>query len=148
MLLKLIRMDQKPGVVEGLVQFVKFGLIGVSNTVFSYLINIAFLWLLAPYHIPWDYVLGNLVAFVLSVVWSFYWNSRFVFQLRDNRLRTVVKRLLKTYISYSLTGIVLNNLLSWVWIDHFGISKYIAPMINLIVSVPLNFFINKFWAFR
>ena len=147
-LLKLVRMDQKPGAAEGLVQFIKFGLIGVSNTLLSYVINIAALWLLAPYHISWDYVLGNLIAFVLSVAWSFYWNSRYVFRLRDRCLGTIVKALLKTYASYSATGIVLNNLLSWLWIEQLNISKYVAPIINLVVSVPLNFIINKFWAFR
>ena len=147
-LLKLVRMDQKPGAAEGLAQFVKFGLIGVSNTLLSYVINIAALWLLAPYHISWDYVLGNLIAFVLSVAWSFYWNSRYVFRLRDRCLGTIVKALLKTYASYSATGIVLNNLLSWLWIEQLNISKYVAPIINLVVSVPLNFIINKFWAFR
>jgi putative flippase GtrA len=37
---------------------------------------------------------------------------------------------------------------SWVWINVFGISKYVAPLINLVISIPLNFIINKFWAFR
>lgn len=30
----------------------------------------------------------------------------------------------------------------------FGISKFIAPLINLIISVPVNFIMNKMWAFK
>lgn len=146
-MLKNMRIDQRPDVIDGVVQFIKFGLIGVSNTVLAYVINIVILWLISPYQIVWDYILGNLIAFVLSVAWSFYWNSRFVFQLQDKQLSTILQALLRTYVSYSLTGIILNNLLSWVWIEHLNISKYIAPLINLSVSVPLNFIINKFWAF-
>ena len=58
------------------------------------------------------------------------------------------KALLKTYVAYGLTGIVLANVLSYVWINVFGVSKYVAPLINLVISIPLNFIINKFWAFR
>ena len=38
--------------------------------------------------------------------------------------------------------------LSVLWVQVFHISEFIAPIINLLVSVPLNFIINKFWAFR
>lgn len=58
------------------------------------------------------------------------------------------KVLLKTYASYSVTGIVINNILSWLWIDILGESKLIAPIINPLISVPLNFIFNKFWAFK
>ena len=59
-----------------------------------------------------------------------------------------VVTLLKTYLAYGFTGIVLNNTLSWIWIEQFGVSKFIAPLINLIVSIPVNFYINKFWTFK
>ncbi len=135
-------------VAEHLLQFIKFGLIGVSNTIVSYLLNVAVLVILAPMHVSWDFVAGNVVAFVLSVLWSFYWNSRFVFVLRDGKSRSVWKTLLRTYIAYGFTGIVLNNVLSLIWIRVFGISKYVAPVPNLIISVPINFLMNKLWAFQ
>ena len=134
--------------MQSLVQFVKFGLVGVTNTAVSYVINILVLKLLQPYHLPWDYVAGNVVAFVLSVLWSFYWNNKYVFRKGEGQTRNLGKALLKTYVAYGLTGIVLANVLSWVWINVFGISKYVAPLINLVISIPLNFIVNKFWAFR
>ena len=134
--------------MQSLVQFVKFGLVGVTNTAVSYVINILVLKLLQPYHLSWDYVAGNVVAFVLSVLWSFYWNNKYVFRKGEGQKRNLGKALLKTYVAYGLTGIVLANVLSWVWINVFGISKYVAPLINLVISIPLNFIINKFWAFR
>ena len=132
---------------EALFQFAKFGLVGITNTLLSYVLNIAVLYLLEPFALSWDYVAGNIVAFILSVLWSFYWNRRFVFQQAKGRLSAELVMLLKTYAAYALTGILLNNLLSWLWIERFGISKYIAPLINLVISVPLNFVINKFWTF-
>ena len=133
---------------EGIMQFVKFGIIGLSNTVISYILNVAVLLILSPFSVSWDFFAGNIVGFVLSVLWSFYWNNRLVFTVQEGQQRSVWKALLKTYLAYGFTGIVLNNILSWLWITKLGISKFIAPVINLIVSVPLNFIINKLWAFR
>ena len=56
--------------------------------------------------------------------------------------------LLKTYISYAFTGILLTNILSYIWIEMMKMSKYIAPLLNLIVSVPINYILNKNWAFQ
>ena len=129
-------------------QFIKFGIVGVSNTVISYLLNVLVLYALASFNLSWDWLAGNIVAFALSVLWSFYWNNKYVFTLEEGKERSIGKALLKTYISYGFTGIVLTNILSYVWINCFGISKYIAPLINLVVSVPFNFIINKLWAFK
>lgn len=129
-------------------QFVKFGIVGASNTIISYVLNVIVLVLLQPLGVSWDFIAGNVVAFVLSVLWSFYWNNKFVFTMQEGEKRSVWKALLKTYIAYGFTGIIVNNILSWLWINVLGISKYIAPLINLIISVPVNFVINKLWAFR
>lgn len=58
------------------------------------------------------------------------------------------RALFKAYISYAFAGIFLNSVLSFLWVEYLGISKIVSPIINLLVSVPLNFVLNKFWAFR
>lgn len=134
--------------MNSLVQFIKFGIVGVSNTLVSYVINILVLFAMKPMNVSWDYFAGNIVAFILSVLWSFYWNNKYVFTLEEGQSRSIGKALLKTYITYGFTGIILNNILSWIWVSVLGVSKFIAPIINLLVSVPINFFMNKLWAFK
>lgn len=134
--------------VDSFIQFVKFGIVGASNTIISYVIIISTLYLLKRFTIRWDYVVSNFLAFVVSVLWSFYWNNKYVFAVKDGEKRDFKRALLKAYASYAFSGIVVTNILSWIWIDILGISKLIAPLINLIVSVPLNFIINKLWTFR
>ena len=134
---------------KNLFQFIKFGIVGVSNTLVSYLLNLLCLFVLDKYDVAFDYVIANTAAFVLSVLWSFYWNERFVFtekqeDYRSNRL----VRLLKMYLSYGFTGIILNNVLSFLWISVFGISKVIAPLINSAIGVPINYVLNKKWTFE
>lgn len=146
--LVILHIDISDEKIAGLIQFFKFGVVGISNTIISYVLNVLVLFVMIPFEFSWDFIVGNIVAFVLSVLWSFYWNNRFVFSLRDGEQRKLGKALLKTYISYGFTGIMLSNFLSWIWISIFDISKYVAPLINLVISVPLNFVINKFWAFK
>ena len=124
-------------------QFLGFCIVGVSNTIVAYLINITALKLLQQYQLSWDYVIANLISFFLSVLWSFYWNSRFVFTLKGNRFLA----LLKTYISYAFSGIFITNIFSYLLIEILDFSKYLAPLVILIISVPMNYILNKYWAF-
>ena len=135
---------------EALMQFVKFGIIGISNTVVSWGIYMVSLLMLKRAEIfpAVDYLIAQAIGFLLSVLWSFYWNNRFVFTLEKGVKRSFWKALLKTYISYSFSGLFLNSILLWIWIQIFGLSEYLAPILNLLISVPLNFIINKFWAFK
>ena len=133
--------------VEWLSQFVKFGLIGVTNTLLGYFIYLLVIWLLKPYNFAFDYILGSVLGFIISVLWSFYWNNKLVFT-EDKANRNILKSLMKTYLSYASTGLVLSNILLYVFVDLIGISKTIAPFINLLITVPLNFILNKYWAFR
>jgi len=133
---------------DNIVQFIRFGIVGISNTVVNYLVNVIVLLSVSKLHLEWDYILANIVAFFLSVLWSFYWNYRFVFKSTEKREQSISVMLLKTYLSYGLTGIILNNILSWIWISCLGISKYIAPIINVLINVPINFILNKKWAFK
>ena len=133
-----------------IMQFIKFGIVGVSNTAISYVIYVVGLVLLQEIHFlpEYDYLIAQIAAFVISVLWSVYWNSKMVFTLEEGKERSVWKALIKTFIAYSFTGLFLNSILLFLWVRVFSISEFIAPLINLVVSVPLNFIINKFWAFR
>lgn len=147
-ILKFFHINLSQEKVDALTQFIKFGIVGVSNTVLSYLINVGVLFILKPYEVKWDIYAGNIISFVLSVLWSFFWNNKFVFTKKEGEQRSIVKSLLKTYVSYGFTGFVLANILSFLWVNMLGISKLIAPLLNLVISVPVNFILNKLWAFK
>ena len=149
-LCKLLRLKINKTQWELLMQFVKFGIVGLSNTVISYVIYVVTLILFQKNNLiqSVDYLAAQVISFVLIVLWSFYWNNKFVFEKADNEERNIVHALIKTYISYAFTGLFLNSIFSLLWVEVLGIPKIIAPIINLLVSVPLNFIMNKFWAFR
>ncbi len=122
-------------------QFFKFGLVGVSNTAVSMGVYYLFLWIN-----PDLYMVGSILGTILSILNAFIWNDLFVFTGNPKDIKSVLKRLVKTYISYGGTSI-LSNVLLWVEVSLLSLSKVYAPIINLIITIPLNYLINKFWTF-
>ena len=123
------------------IQFVKFGIVGLSNTLISYVVY------LAGVRLGMHYLLASVLGFVISVLNSFYWNNKYVFQ-KGSEERNLFLTLIKTFLAYASTGLILANILLYIWVDVLGISEYLGPIINLVITVPLNFVINKLWAFR
>ena len=122
-------------------QFVKFGLVGVSNTLVAWACYYLFLWIDEDL-----YMVGSIVGTVVSIANAFFWNDRFVFKGGKNDWKSKLKRLGKTYVSYGGTSL-LSTFLLWLEVQ-LGVSKAVAPIVNLIITIPLNFIINKLWTFR
>lgn len=159
--------QQKSGRLAALWQFIKFGLVGAFNTVLNYLIYNFFYYVFdSGVHI------ANTAGFVITVFTAYLLQSRFVFRQDENAEKRVWwKVLIKTYISYSFTGLFLTELLLLLWINVIDLGQYLggvcewlagfgmnfepqdlaaslAPLLNMAVTIPLNFVINKFWAYR
>ena len=54
--------------------------------------------------------------------------------------------LVKTYISYGFS-FILSTLLLYLQVNILGISQAVAPIINIMITTPINFLMNKFWTF-
>jgi putative flippase GtrA len=125
-----------------LIQFFKFGIVGFFNTVISYIIYSVLI------YIGLHYLIASIIAFIISVLNSFFWNNKYVFKKNDDQKRNVFHSLIKTYISYAFTGLILQNLFLFIFIGILHTSKYLAPLFGLVITIPLNFILNKLWAFK
>ena len=147
-----------------LAQFVRFGLVGASSTVIQYgtemlcyyvlLKNVEFPFLTA--------LLGRLgvtasgeqirvvvstgIAFVCSVTNSYYWNNRFVFGTGKKTVRQHVGTFFRSVSVYAVTGLIIAPGLKLV-LGNAGWPFWLASLSTLVVTIPLNFLLNKFWAF-
>ena len=79
-------------------QFVKFGIVGVSNTAISLIVYYIIYWIN-----PEWYMIGNIAGWVISVSNAFFWNNRYVFKSQSEGMRQLLKRIGKTYLSYGAT---------------------------------------------
>lgn len=127
---------------EKLCQFIKFGIVGLSNTLISYMIYA----ILVSCHV--HYLAASVAGFIVSVINAYYWNNKYVFQADSGEKRKWWNVFLKTFTSYAGTGLILNNILLIVWVDVLGWPDMLGPIINLLITIPLNFILNKYWAFK
>ena len=124
-------------------QFVKFSLVGASNT----LISLGFYYLFL-YAFGWHYQLANAVSFFLSIINAYFWNSRFVFRTAESL--TCKQHLLtfgKSLVSYGGT-FALNVALLSLLVEVLHSSEGMAPVWALCITYPVNYLLHKYWAFR
>ena len=133
--------DKKDKNDEIILQFIRFGLVGVSNTLVAWICYYFFLWLNDDF-----YMVGGIVGAIVSIANAFFWNDKFVFKSDNNEWQSKLKRLGKTYVSYGATSL-LGLILLWAEVRFLGISKAVAPPVNLLITIPLNFLMNKYWTF-
>lgn len=129
-------------------QFIRFCIVGISNTLLGYIIYIISMVVLSSFHYRFDYLVSNIISFIISVFWSFYFNQKFVFQLKTNRLFDTFLSLLRCYSSYTISCVLLYNIVAFLLVEICVFNKYIVPIICLTIAIPLNFILNKYWTFK
>jgi putative flippase GtrA len=119
-------------------KFIKFGIVGLSNTAIALIVYYLLISLGAHYQ------LANVIAFIVSSLNGFLLNRSWVFNAND---KSPFKQIIKYYIVYC-SSLLISMALSWLWVEVFHFSKYISPLINLCVTIPYNYFFNNSWAFK
>jgi len=120
-------------------QMARFGVVGVLNNV----ISLAVYYLVIHFRPDW-YLFGNALGFFVSTLNAYLCNSRFVFRDRGGRSG---KQLLKTYGAYTLS-LGVSTLLLYLLVDILHVSSKLAPLCALMVTVPMNYLMNRFWVYR
>lgn len=129
-------------------QFVKFGIVGVSNTAIGWGVYYLLV-LLFDLRYGVGLQIANFVSFLVSVAWAYLWNYVWVFKKEAGAQSDRAKKTapFKFYSAYLFSYIVSALLLS-LWVDVLHLDRLIAPVLNLFVTVPLNFLLSKLWIFR
>ncbi len=131
----------KKTLIEYIKQFISFGLIGGLNTFLS----LGIYWLVI--YLGGHYLVGSVLGFVITVAISYVLNNLFTFK-GDAKPEWSLRTLIKVYASYALTGLILHNILLLLWVEALGINENLAPILNLFFTIPLNFILNKLWAYK
>lgn len=120
-------------------QFIKFLLVGLSNTVIVLVVYYFIIFVFGSN----QYLIGQTVGYFVGILNSFFWNSRYVFHNQ-----TQVKKIafIKMFFCYGITYIIQIGLL-FLLVDIWHLSKVISPVISILVTTPINFLLNKLFAF-
>ena len=152
--------------MKGIAQFLKYCIVGASNVIVNQVIYAVIVFF------GGNYLFASLMGFIISVLNAYYWSNRYVFKEdTDAEKRIWWKVLLKTYVAYAW-GFLVNAVLLIVWIDIVEISRFLYPLesyfmeigwerldatllgellasvLNIVVTIPMNFVLNKYWAYK
>lgn len=120
-----------------IIQVIKFGITGACSTV----ISLAFYYLFLSLSI--DKYIANTLSFLCGTVFGYLVNNLWVFKPEIRRYSMVWK----FYTVYICSYLMSQGLL-FLWVDVLTISEKIAPLINLLFTIPFNFFLSRFWVFK
>lgn len=123
-------------------QFVKFTLVGVTNTAWDFLIYVLLTrgWLGFSLH----FLVANFLAFLVAVINSYCLNKRWTFRDTDRHYHIQFTK----FFMVNLVTIVLYEFLLYVFVDHFGWYDLLAKLPAVVIITAWNFSANKFWTFR
>lgn len=124
------------GQLRQMQQFMQFGLVGALNTAVTYLIYLLFVHAASPAG-------AMAIGYGLTAIIGFMINRHQVFKHSGSLQRT----LLKYGTTYGFT-LGLSSYLSYAFTTFGQISATITPVFTLMITVPLNFLLCKFWVFR
>jgi putative flippase GtrA len=117
-------------------QFVKFAIVGLANTLITFLAYTILVYLQV------DYRIANVIGYVLGVINSYRLNKSWVFKVEGS-----YNQLLK-FIMVNLITLGINTILLYMLVDKYFIDKIFAQIIVIPVTMMVNFVLNKLWTFE
>ncbi|MFH0952025.1 MAG: GtrA family protein [Patescibacteria group bacterium] len=119
-------------------QFIKFSMVGVSNTIFDFSIYI-----ILTRALGLNILIANAIAFIIAVTWSYFANKWWTF--RDTSKQTTSQY--TKFIFISLIGLGLNETILSILVFYAGLWDLLAKLTAVIIVVFWNFWANRAWTF-
>jgi putative flippase GtrA len=121
-----------------IIQFVKFGIVGVSNTllflaIYTVLLKVFGVWYLA----------ASGIGFTVGAVNGFLLNRRWTFQEHVGDALTPVR-----WGVVQGGGLLLNLGLVYACVEDLGMDKLVGQAIAIVIVVVVTFVANRAWTFR
>ena len=124
--------------MKSIIQIIKFGLVGATNTIVSLLVYYIMIYFNISYMAATvsGYISSSIVGYVLNRIW--------VFKAKSTKIANSV---IKYYIVYGIS-LLINMGCMFLWIDVLHLSEYVAPILTLCITVPFNYVLSKLWVFK
>jgi putative flippase GtrA len=120
------------------VQFIKFGIVGVSNTLLSFAIYTVLLKVFGVW-----YLAASAIGFIIGAVNGFLLNRRWTFAGHVGDALTPVR-----WGVVQGCGLALNLGLLYLFVDGAGIEKLLGQALATAIVTVVTFLVNRAWTFR
>lgn len=121
-----------------LVQFVKFGIVGVSNTVLTLVVYTVLLKVFGVW-----YLAASAIGFAVGATNGFLLNRRWTFREHVGDALTPVR-----WAIVQGCGLGVNEALLYLFVHDAHIDKLLAQVFATAVVTVSTFFVNRAWTFR
>jgi putative flippase GtrA len=94
-----------------------------------------------------NYLVSNIIAWVLSVLFAYVTNKTFVFQSRNTEVKYVIKELI-AFIGSRLFSGVLDFGIMYVFVDVLSFNDFIIKIIANVIVIVINYIFSKLMVFK
>ena len=118
-------------------RFLKFGTVGLFNTLItlgSYTLFVS---------IGMNYLLANVLGYGLGVLNSYYWNKKWVFQIKEGRANVFLK-----FVAVNLLTLAFNTSILYLLVNRVGLHPVVANVLAVGCGLVLNYILNYKWTFN
>jgi putative flippase GtrA len=119
-------------------QFVKFGVVGVSNTLIFFLVYTLLLKVFGVW-----YVAASGIGFAVGAVNGFLWNRAWTFKGHVGDALTPVR-----WFVVQTSGLLVNLGLVYLFVDGAGLGELVGQAVTIVIVMVLTFLANRAWTFR
>ena len=118
-----------------LLQVIKFGIIGVITSVLDWCLLALFV---RVFQI--DSMVGNIFSFILSTIFSYWANSKFVFDFDKSKGG---KRLFVTFFLLAVVGLLINEITMYIGDKVLHFDPLIVKIVGILLAAVFNFISRK-----
>lgn len=93
------------------------------------------------------YMIGTIIAWIVSVSFAYVTNKHYVFRYRDYSIHTVIRELKMFFSARAISGVFEIGSM-YVSVSFFNFDDKIMKIIILFIVIVLNFILSKFYVFR
>jgi putative flippase GtrA len=119
-------------------QFVKFGVVGVSNTLIFFLVYTLLLKVFGVW-----YVAASGIGFAVGAVNGFLWNRAWTFKGHVGDALTPVR-----WFVVQTSGLLVNLGLVYLFVDGLGLGELEGQAVTIVIVTVLTFLANRAWTFK
>jgi putative flippase GtrA len=115
-------------------QFVKFGVVGVSNTLIFFLVYTLLLKV---------FVAASGIGFAVGAINGFLWNRAWTFRGHVGDALTPVR-----WFVVQTSGLLANLGLVYLFVDGVGLGELVGQAVTIAIVTVVTFLVNRAWTFK
>lgn len=116
-------------------QILRFGVVGGT----AFLIDYGLLYALTEF-VGINYLISAAISFSVSVIWNYILSIKWVFTPKDDVSKA---RQFLIFIVLSIVGLLINEVLMWLFVDLLALYYMLAKIIATAVVMVYNFITRK-----